>query len=70
MRRARRARQAVLRGPEAAVEAQGWTPERLEGLSRDELTNLQANAEWLGKPALAVLCTQLLTERARRGAGW
>lgn len=51
------------------LEAHGWTTERLERLNRDELTNLQANAEWLGKPALAALCTKLLTERPRRGAG-
>ena len=50
-------------------EAQGWTSERLEALNRDELTNLQANAEWLGKPALAARCTQILRERARRDAG-
>ena len=49
--------------------AHGWSSERLERLNRDELTNLRANAERLGEPALAALCTQLLTERPRRGAG-
>ena len=51
-----------------ALEAHGWTSERLERLNRDELTNLHANAERLGKPALAALCTQLLTDRPSRGA--
>ena len=53
----------------SAFEAQGWTSERLEALNLDELTNVQANAEWLGKPELAALCTELLTQRARCGAG-
>lgn len=52
-----------------ALEAHAWTSERLGRLNRDELTNLQANAERLGKPALAALCTQLLTDRPRRGPG-
>ena len=60
---------AAMMNTASAVEAQGWPSERLEGLNRDELTNLQANAQWLGKPALAALCAQLLTHRARRGAG-
>lgn len=53
----------------SAFEAHGWTSERLERLNRDELTNLRANAERLGEPALAALCTQRLTERPRRGGG-
>jgi hypothetical protein len=48
--------------------AHGWSSERLERLNRDELTNLRANAERLGEPALAALCAQVLTERPRRGA--
>jgi hypothetical protein len=51
-----------------ALEAHAWTSERLERLNRDELTNLQANAQRLAKPALAALCTQLLTDRPPRSA--
>ena len=51
----------------SSVEAHRWTSDRLERLDRDELTNLQANAERLGEPALAALCIQLLMDRPRRG---
>lgn len=47
--------------------ASGWTRERLDRLSRQELTNLQANAERLGEAGLATLCAELLKERPRRG---
>lgn len=48
--------------------ASAWTRERLDGLSRDELVNLQANAQRLGEQELAALCTALLEERPRRGS--
>ncbi|HET7365762.1 MAG TPA: hypothetical protein VFJ70_19490 [Burkholderiales bacterium] len=48
--------------------ARAWTRERLDSLSRDELVNLQTNAERLGEQELAALCTALLEERPRRGA--
>ena len=48
--------------------ASAWTRERLDGLSRDELVNLQANAQRLGEQELAVLCAALLEERPRRDA--
>jgi hypothetical protein len=51
----------------SAFDGHGWTSERLERLSREELANLQANAERLGEPALAALCTQILKDRPRRG---
>jgi hypothetical protein len=53
----------------STFETHGWTSDRLERLNRDELTNLRANAERLNEPALVALCTQLLTERPRRGSG-
>ena len=48
--------------------ARDWTRERLDALSRQELVNLQANAERLDEPELAALCATLLKERPRRGA--
>lgn len=48
--------------------ARAWTRERLDQLSRQELVNLQANAERLGEQELAALCGTLLEERPRRGA--
>lgn len=48
--------------------ASAWTRERLDGLSREELVNLQANAERLGEQELAALCAALLEERPRRGS--
>jgi hypothetical protein len=52
----------------STFDAHRWTSDRLERLNRDELTNLRANAERLGEPALAELCRQLLTQRPHRGA--
>lgn len=43
-----------------------WTPERLERLGREELANLQANAERLGETELAASCGQLLMDRPKR----
>jgi len=48
--------------------ARDWTRERLDALSRQELVNLQANAERLDERELADLCATLLKERPRRGA--
>jgi hypothetical protein len=48
--------------------ARDWTRERLDQLSRQELVNLQANAERLDETELAALCATLLKERPRRGA--
>ena len=48
--------------------ARAWTRERLDQLSRQELVNLQANAQRLGEQELATLCAALLEERPRRGA--
>ncbi|MFN2644637.1 MAG: hypothetical protein ABR570_06580 [Burkholderiales bacterium] len=56
-----------MRTAASAFDAHGWTSERLQRLNRDELANLQANAERLGEPALAALCSDLLKERPRRG---
>jgi hypothetical protein len=44
-----------------------WTPERLANLSKQELTNLQANAVRLGEAELAALCDGILKDRPRRG---
>lgn len=59
---------AMIETAASAVAAHTWSSERLERLNRDELTNLRANAERLGEPALAAACTQLLTQRPHRGA--
>src|SRR4029077_11037682 len=48
--------------------ARDWTRERLDAPSRQELVNLQANAERLDERELADLCATLLKERPRRGA--
>jgi hypothetical protein len=47
--------------------ARAWTRARLDGLSRDEMLNLQANAVRLGEHELATLCDELLKERPRSG---
>ena len=44
-----------------------WTRERLADLSKQELTNLQANAVRLGEADLAALCDAVLKDRPRRG---
>jgi hypothetical protein len=44
-----------------------WTRERLANLSKQELTNLQANAVRLAEPELAALCDEILKDRPRRG---
>jgi len=44
-----------------------WTRERLANLSKQELTNLQANALRLGEAELASLCDEVLKDRPRRG---
>ncbi|TMH21728.1 MAG: hypothetical protein E6H63_19595 [Betaproteobacteria bacterium] len=46
--------------------ARAWTRERLDQLSRQELVNLQANAQRLGEQELAALCAALLEERPRK----
>jgi len=44
-----------------------WTRERLADLSKQELTNLHANAVRLGESDLAALCDEVLKDRPRRG---
>jgi hypothetical protein len=44
-----------------------WTPERLAELGRQDLVNLQANAERLGEQDLAALCGQMLEQQPKRG---
>lgn len=53
----------AIKSAAAVFQAHRWTSERLERLNRDELANLQGNAERLGEAALAGLCAQLLKER-------
>lgn len=48
--------------------AQDWTRERIERLTKQEITQLQANAERLGESDLAGLCGELLKLRRRAGA--
>lgn len=50
-----------------SARASAWTRERLDGLGRQELLNLQANAARLGEPELAALCEELLKGRPQRG---
>jgi hypothetical protein len=47
--------------------AEDWTRDRLQGLDRHELLQLQANAERLSEPELAALCVELLKEKPLRG---
>lgn len=47
--------------------AEDWTRERLQALDRQELLQLQANAERLSEPELAALCVELLGEKPLRG---
>ena len=53
--------------PESAAKSPraAWTPERLHQLGRQDLLNLQANAERLGEQELAALCAQIAAERPR-----
>ena len=47
--------------------ASAWTRARLDGLSREEMLNLQANAVRLDEQELAALCDELLKGRPRSG---
>lgn len=44
----------------------GWTRERLDKLSTDELRALRANAEGLKEPEVAALCDDILSGRRTR----
>jgi hypothetical protein len=43
-----------------------WTKEKLNTLSKIELTQLLANAERLKEPEVAAFCRELLTERRKK----
>jgi hypothetical protein len=57
----------ALQGAFKSGRASAWTPERLAELGRDDLVNLQANAQRLGEEELASLCGQRLEQLPRRG---
>jgi len=43
-----------------------WTKEKLDTLSKIELTQLLANAERLKEPEVAAFCRELLSERRKK----